>query len=78
MLVMKFNTFLEAQIYMDGEKLPTSTFTCISALIIFIELLLESATYCPEVCVSLLSDKGLTVFLRKEKLVFSACPNPTS
>jgi len=51
---------------------------CIYALIIFTEFPPESATYCPEVCVSLFSDKGLTVFLSNEKRVFSACPNPTS
>lgn len=56
----------------------TSTFMCIYALIIFTELPPESATFCPEVCVSLFSGKGLTFILRNEKLVFSACPNPTS
>lgn len=55
----------------------TSTFMCIYALISYTELP-ESATIYPEVCVSLFNGKGLTFFLRNEKLVFSACPNPIS
>lgn len=47
----------------------TSTFMCIYALISSTELPPESATFCPEVCVSLFNGKGLTFFLRNEKLV---------